>query len=594
MKLVKIIAEVANAHQGDVGQLHELVVAASVSGADAIKFQWFRYDALATPDYQWYQVYKDLFIEPEVWSEVVSAAKKIGLEVWVDVFDTWGLKLAQQLDQYIDGYKLPPTVMQMPSLGAELVAMEKPLLIGVGGWYDQEISQALTTMGAGPDSQLVLMHGFQGYPTQTKDAALSRIRHLMDHFQRPVGFADHEDAAKVTAIDMPAYAVAAGAEVLEKHLTLDRSVKGYDYYSSLEPAEFATMVGKIRQLEQIFGDSSITESQRAYLKDALRVVATQNLEAGELVTAANTASKRCPTEAGLLPVDFFNRLPAVVRGKVKKNQAITDDILSPPKIAIAVICRLKSTRLREKALLPINGVASIERCLLNCLAVRGVDSVVLATSDLPDDDPLAKVTLDGRVKVLRGDPENVAMRMVQAADLVQADIILRVTGDCPVVSPEILEYLIASHFETGADFTAPTNEHAIGTAGDVYTVAAIRKLLGVSVPLAHTEYLSFYFRNNPKIFSINDVVLPQKWRKKWRLTLDEPRDLDMFQELFSGLKVGFEPTFFTDVIKYFERHEATALINESVSLKWRDNTELVEAIKIETKIEDRFWNFKKS
>ncbi len=77
-----------------------------------------------------------------------------------------------------------------------------------------------------------------------------------------------------------------------------------------------------------------------------------------------------------------------------------------PKIAIVVNCRLKSTRLPRKALLPINGVTLIERCLINCLAVPEADSVVLATSDLPQDDPLEMVTLGGKVKVVRGDPEN--------------------------------------------------------------------------------------------------------------------------------------------------------------------------------------------
>lgn len=78
---------------------------------------------------------------------------------------------------------------------------------------------------------------------------------------------------------------------------------------------------------------------------------------------------------------------------------------------------------------------------------HGVHEVVLATSNLPEDDPLEAFTLNGKVRIVRGAPENVAERMLEAAALTKADIIIRVTGDCPVVSPEVLQYLIDRHLQ---------------------------------------------------------------------------------------------------------------------------------------------------
>nr|WGE06413.1 hypothetical protein P5640_21380 [Bacillus subtilis] len=79
-------------------------------------------------------------------------------------------------------------------------------------------------------------------------------------------------------------------------------------------------------------------------------------------------------------------------------------------------------------MLPIYGIPSVERCLINCLAVPSVDEVVLATSNLPDDDPLEAFTLNGKIRIVRGSPENVAERMLEAAGLTKADIIIRVTA----------------------------------------------------------------------------------------------------------------------------------------------------------------------
>nr|WGD93404.1 NTP transferase domain-containing protein [Bacillus subtilis] len=130
----------------------------------------------------------------------------------------------------------------------------------------------------------------------------------------------------------------------------------------------------------------------------------------------------------------------------------------------------------KKALLPIYGIPSVERCLINCLAVPSVDEVVLATSNLPDDDPLEAFTLNGKIRIVRGSPENVAERMLEAAGLTKADIIIRVTGDCPAVSPEVLQYLIEQHLQKGADYTQELSSSA-GISGNIITVEALQRLV---------------------------------------------------------------------------------------------------------------------
>ncbi|WP_096199091.1 N-acetylneuraminate synthase family protein [Bacillus sp. FJAT-45350] len=585
---LKIIAEIANAHQGDIDTLKTLIIASAESGADAVKFQWFKYDYLATPDFNWYSVYKNLFISEDNWKKMLNLARDVGLEIWVDIFDEWGLKLANKHSSLIDGIKIPTTIIQAEKLVEEILKLNKPIMLGVGGWYDKEIDSFIKLLKDKMinKTKIVLMHGFQGYPTKTEDANLNRINYLKNKYQLPVGFADHEDGSRPLAIDLPMYAACMGAIYIEKHITLDRSKKGYDYYSSLEPEEFSLMVSKLHQLEVILGGTEVGETQRNYLKDAVRVVSSTNIKKGQVLSSNQIVYKRCEREDALMPWDFKKMLPCIATEDISKDKPVLSTMIRKPTIVIVVICRLKSTRLQRKALLKINGIPSIQRCLINCLAIPNISSVVLATSDLPEDDPLEQFSLSGRVKVVRGDPENVARRMIKAVKLTNADIVLRITGDCPAVSPEIVSLLIEEHLKSGKDFTTATSEHAIGTAADVITVESLKRLLNRANKLIYTEYLSFYYYNNPSIFSVNLVKLPEKYQfPNWRLTLDEVLDLEMFEALYKGLELGEEPLYFELLRNYLIYHPEIIKLNENVSLLWKDNVKKMKEINRATILE---------
>lgn len=456
---------------------------------------------------------------------------------------------------------------------------EKPVLIGVGGWYEEEIDQLMPLVKKHMDNQLILMHGFQGYPTTLEDINLKRVQHLKDRYKVQIGFADHIDAEHPLAADLPVYAFFCGASVIEKHITLNRAAKGFDYYSSLEPNEFKLMTEKLKQAQIAAGSTEVNESERKYLHDSsLRVTANRNIKKGEIITLEKTSYKRCGNENALMPLQAEDAFPQVATADLSLNQPVTPNDIKKPRITIAVICRLKSTRLPKKALLPIYGIPSVERCLINCLAVPSVDEVVLATSNLPDDDPLEAFTLNGKVRIVRGSPENVAERMLEAAGLTKADIIIRVTGDCPAVSPEVLQYLIEQHLQKGADYTQELSSSA-GISGNIITVEALQRLVQQPKPLTHTEYLSFYFVNNPSLFTINQVSLPKELHyPSWRLTLDEPKDLELFEQIYQNLDVKNEPLYFSRIRDYLTENRHISKINQDVSTKWIDQASLVEEI----------------
>jgi N,N'-diacetyllegionaminate synthase len=334
------------------------------------------------------------------------------------------------------------------------------------------------------------------------------------------------------------------------------------------------------------GQDLVGEAEQRYLREAAsRAVAAHPIAEGAWILPEDVSYRRTPDETALFPDEAAARLPARALRPLGRHGSLTAETVRELRIAALLACRLKSTRLPGKAVLPLHGVTAIERCLLNALQIPQVDRVILATSTHPDDAPLTACTLDGRVKVFRGAEDDVIQRFLDAAEQEGADIVLRITGDCPVVSYEMAALMIESHVCARADFT-DCEDHAQGTAGDIYTVAALRRLKALKPDTSHSEYMSFYFRNNPEHFVLNRAELPARFRHpEWRLTLDEPDDAKLFEELFAFHQLGREPLAFDQIAAFFQARPGAADINGRVALKWVDDREFVSFLHRVTRID---------
>tara|TARA_B100000949_G_C14116387_1_gene380619 strand:- start:22 stop:768 length:747 start_codon:yes stop_codon:yes gene_type:complete len=246
---------------------------------------------------------------------------------------------------------------------------------------------------------------------------------------------------------------------------------------------------------------------------------------------------------------------------------------------------MKSTRLKNKAILPINGVPSIQRCLINAMAAKHIDHVVLATSTHLEDGVLEEHALIVGSGFLRGSEEDVLERFLGVASQYDADILLRITGDCPVISYEIADLLIESHLETEADVTYCDAPFPVGTNSEVYKLSSLQRLRSLVPNTNFSEYMLSYFTNNPEYFQLNPVTLPELYRyPEWRLTLDEQDDLDMFNLMFTELDVGMDPVPFVQIIDFFSLHPHAAEINTGISLDYVDDDDLVSRIEQVTTI----------
>jgi len=247
-----------------------------------------------------------------------------------------------------------------------------------------------------------------------------------------------------------------------------------------------------------------------------------------------------------------------------------------------VPCRLKSTRLPNKAIQDIYGLSAIERCLINTKAIPGIRKVLIATTTNKEDDILERYNLNGSIEVLRGPENDVLERIIPALNKYKPDNVLRVTGDCPLVSPELSDLLIKKHISNDVDLTYTSSKVALGISCEVYKTEALIRLRGLSPKTNYSEYLVYYFLNNPNYFSINDVPSPTKFEKPWRLTLDENNDLDLLKMIYQYLDAGERPIHFAEVIEFFNLFPDAAKININNTVKYRDDLKLIEFLRKET------------
>ena len=227
----------------------------------------------------------------------------------------------------------------------------------------------------------------------------------------------------------------------------------------------------------------------------------------------------------------------------------------------------------------INGITAIERCLINALAIPGIDKVILATTTNSEDDVLETMNLKGKVEVVKGSESDVLSRFMPTILKYKPDHVIRITGDCPMVSSELGEILIQMHLETGADATFTLSKIALGISMEVYKTDAVLRLRELFPVTNHSEYLIYYFLNNPEHFKLNFVKAPENFIQPWRLTLDEENDLQLFNLIYSTLDIGARPVSFEEVTSFFARYPEATKINVNNIVKYKQDQGLIDYLR---------------
>jgi sialic acid synthase SpsE len=227
-----------------------------------------------------------------------------------------------------DAYKIHSADLSNPKLLTEVAATGKRIDLSVGASTLDEITQAVDRLKNRTDAPVWLMYGMQNFPTPTNEVHLGFLLKLKHLFELPVGYQDHSDADSQAAFFLPAMAVGSGVDILEKHITHDRSLHGVDHEAALNPDEFARFVKMVRDLEAAWGISTpkpFTEEEMKYRRYAKKsIVAARDLPGGTRVKESDL--KFMFADRLGLPPDRDSRLIGkITRRPIPGYQLITED-----------------------------------------------------------------------------------------------------------------------------------------------------------------------------------------------------------------------------------------------------------------------------
>lgn len=591
-ELPVLIFECANAHGGDIKRLRKTITAFGEIDYPSkhIKFQAFHPDTISLADFSAYSIYQDLLLSQEQWSEIVHLAAKNFHGIWLDIFDRYGVEVLQHNPEKIYGIKLQASVLEnneiISALRAGNLLQGKTLMLNISGFDIPSIQKFITTFSSLQMKELVLQIGHQAYPTQLKDTGIQKVATLRAAFPSyKICMADHVEAGTDFATIVPLLGLAAGCEIIEKHICLSRKESKYDHFSAIEVPEMQQLVERIRSASEVLHGEFISVSEKEYLEKSVQVpVAAKHLPKGSIIRASDLLFRRT-AQTG----DTFNQLSGtqqqffVLNEPIAALETIRSSQYKKAKIGVLVACRMKSERLKSKAILPVDGKPSIELCLQNCFAIKEADAVILTTSTTGEDSILSDYTLNGKAAFWQGDPDDVMQRYIDACNKYDIDVVIRVTGDCPFISHEIATFLLQHHFASGADYTA-AKDSAVGTACEIYNTEVLKRVVSYVDKAEYSEYMTWYLQNNRDIFKVEIVDLPAELVRSYRLTLDYQEDLDLFTTVVKEIKKQNKELNIHTVFELLDARPDIANINAHLTLKYKTNQALIDELNKKTRI----------
>lgn len=296
-----VIAELSANHNGSIRTALEVITSAKLSGADAVKIQTYRPDTITIdcdkPDFKisgglWdnrtlYDLYEEAHLPWDWHEELFTYAKKSGITMFSSPFDQTAVDFLEDLNT--PAYKIASfEIIDLPLI-KYAASTKKPMILSTGMANAEEIEEAIDTAYSSGCRELAVLHCVSGYPAPPEDFDLKTIPDMIDRFNCVTGISDHTIDNTVAIA-----AVALGASIVEKHVTLNRSAGGPDDSFSLLPSELSQLCKGAKDawasLGEINYENKSSEKHNLVFRRSLYFV--KELKRGEAITSAHIRSIR--------------------------------------------------------------------------------------------------------------------------------------------------------------------------------------------------------------------------------------------------------------------------------------------------------------
>lgn len=243
-----------------------------------------------------------------------------------------------------------------------------------------------------------------------------------------------------------------------------------------------------------------------------------------------------------------------------------------PHIAAIIQARMGSTRLSGKALRPLAGSTLTEHIIKRVQSVKEIDRIVLAIPLGSQEKPLQEIAELLGIECLQGPEDDVLKRFIMAGDQVEAEHLVRVCGDNPLVDLNLMRLLIQKHTTQGADYTVCSDPIPLGSGSEVAKLDSLKQIALKTTEPVYLEHVTTYFHDHPDAFHLEKIPAPAYLKNiKARLTVDTEKDFYLLDQIYQKFYFPSQsPLDLEEVLRYLADHPRLSAHNSDIEQKnWR-------------------------
>ncbi len=540
---MKIIVEVANTHEGDIGYLYKHIESLNEVGVDAIKFQYLIPEEFGDAGSENFVEFTRLRIPHEDFENLVGKYSNIAF--YFDVFGNESLTRVIEIakvNSNLKGIKLHAT----SSMNFDLILKSSnevdELFVSISGLTAVEISE-LVKFATNNDikNKMILTYGVQNSPTLIEEIKINKLVELKKIFGMKICLSEHLDGAINMAKTIVSLANILGFDYIEKHSTLDRDRKLDDDTSALNVAEIAEVIKEQSCVKSLISDNVLTLSPKELEyrnKVKLAIYANKDIAAGEkfILNDSSLLLKRQEHAEGS-NINYLNLYDIIGRAasqKIKNGSLITSEMVEQ-KVLWVVLIRSASSRLPNKAYAKIGEYLCVDFLIKRLKTSKRNEQMVICTTDLSEDDVIEKIARENSVDCVRGS-ENISERLEKVFASYECDVFVRLTGDNVFVDTDHIDQVLLEFVNGKYDYYR--HENVIdGCDFEVVNKRAYDSLgCYFGNFFENSEYMTLFLKNsyfremNSKAYDINFDFAA------YRFTLDYIEDLNNIRLIFDAFK----------------------------------------------------------
>lgn len=321
-----LIGETAYIHEGDFNYMIKLIKdMADKNSCDGIKFHiMIELDSYATKDHPVHGLIKDFLFSKSQWAEILKNTKTFGFETIVLVDDAKAIDFVNENIELVDVVELHACALNNVEMLEKIKVVEIPIILGIGGSKIEDIEFAIKFLDR---KDILLMHGFQNYPTKYEYINFRRMQKAREKFKLQVGYADHTSWDNEFNEVITLAGFMAGANILEKHVVLKAGDKREDFESAIDIDMLAGIKRKMEVLNKAKGDGSfeIGDYENIYAKNGpmkFTIVASKDLKMGETIKKEDITFRRTKEENTIMQREYLNLLGKKTKMDIKKYELV--------------------------------------------------------------------------------------------------------------------------------------------------------------------------------------------------------------------------------------------------------------------------------